>query len=53
MRNNNERLREQNAPEKNTDKAFVKVDKDGSPSMPGTSHAKEKKPKPRRGGKPA
>lgn len=29
-------LEEQEAPLKNTDKAFVKVNKDGSPSIPGT-----------------
>jgi len=27
-------LREQDAPEKNTDRAFVKVKKDGSPDLP-------------------
>jgi hypothetical protein len=28
------KLREQHAPEKNTDRAFVKVNRDGSPAMP-------------------
>ena len=30
-----EKFPEQNAPEKNTDKAFVKVGEDGSPVIPG------------------
>jgi hypothetical protein len=33
---NNERFQEQEAPLKNTDKAFVQVNRDGSPHMPQT-----------------
>lgn len=33
-------FREQEAPEKNTDKAFVKVNRDGSPEMPGRDQSK-------------
>ena len=34
---------EQTAPDKNTDRAFVKVSKDGSPEIPGAEeHDKEK-----------
>ncbi len=36
-----ENLREQEAPEKNTDNAFVQVCSDGSPEMPETGEAEE------------
>jgi hypothetical protein len=36
-------LREQDAPEKNTDRAYVKVSKDGSPEIPGKDK-KDQKP---------
>ena len=36
-------LIEQEAPEKNTDKAYVRVSKDGSPELPG--HEKNPAPK--------
>lgn len=39
----NEKFPEQNAPEKNTDKAFVKVGEDGSPVIPNSEE--ENKPK--------
>ena len=37
---NNKRFEEQEAPEKNTDHAFVKVGEDGKPEMPGNTDQK-------------
>jgi len=37
------KLEEQKAPEKNTDKAFVQVSKDGSPAMPGKKEIRKNK----------
>ncbi len=37
---NDNKFPEQEAPEKNTDNAFVKVGKDGSPVMPSTKDKK-------------
>jgi hypothetical protein len=38
--NNDNKFPEQEAPEKNTDKAFVQVGKDGAPHMPDTDDKK-------------
>ncbi|MCU7547663.1 hypothetical protein OCK74_00995 [Chitinophagaceae bacterium LB-8] len=37
MENNKDRLKEQDAPLKNTDRAFVKVNRDGTPGLPQTA----------------
>jgi hypothetical protein len=37
MDKNKDKFKEQDAPLKNTDRAFVKVNKDGSPGIPQTS----------------
>ena len=42
MDENKNRLQEQQAPEKNTDKAFVRVNHDGSPAIPETAKQEEK-----------
>ncbi len=34
MKNSSEKLKEQDAPEKNSDKAFVQVGSDGKPEFP-------------------
>jgi len=47
-RNERDRLQEQQAPLKNTDKAFVQVSKDGSPLVPKEKEDKEKNMKPER-----
>ena len=39
------RFPEQTAPDKNTDKAFVKVSRDGSPLIPGRENAPKDKAK--------
>ena len=41
MENNNDKLKEQEAPLKNHDKAFVQVGKDGEPVMPQTDEKKD------------
>jgi len=41
----NKRFPEQKAPDKNTDRAFVKVSRDGSPQMPGTEEKQKKQEK--------
>lgn len=41
MNDPKEKLREQEAPEKNTDNAFVQVSSDGSPEMPETKEQDE------------
>jgi hypothetical protein len=38
--NNDKKFPEQEAPEKNTDNAFVQVGEDGSPVMPSTDETK-------------
>jgi hypothetical protein len=44
MDTNKDKLKEQDAPLKNTDGAFVKVNKDGSPGMPQSAeHTKERR----------
>ena len=42
MNKDQNNLKEQEAPEKNTDHAFVQVSKDGSPSIPKTENNEEK-----------
>lgn len=42
MKNEKENLDEQQAPEKNSDAAFVQVDKDGKPIVSKTSTSEEK-----------
>jgi hypothetical protein len=41
----NKKFPEQVAPDKNTDKAFVKVARDGSPLIPGKEPKAEERPK--------
>jgi hypothetical protein len=41
MERNENKLKEQDAPLKNTDKAFVQVDRDGSSHMPKTADNKK------------
>ena len=43
--NDPKKFPEQNAPDKNTDKAFVKVARDGSPLIPGKEPKTEEQPK--------
>lgn len=45
MNNENEKLNEQEAPEKNGDKAFVQVGADGKPVMPDSQPTAQPDPK--------